>query len=217
MGYFPVFINMEGLNVLVLGGGKVGTKRALEFLEYGANVTVISLDFSEDLLSIKNDRLILIKKNALELSTHDLQNYDIIITATNNKDINNKICKMARDIKKLCNNPTNPEFTSFIVPIFYIDNYVGIAVTTFGKSSLISKMILDNIKSKILTREIYNNIDIMFEIKKLLKEKINNASKRFDLYHIIFYDKKFSELLSKGDSIGALKRAEEIINEYSKQ
>lgn len=208
---------MEGLNVLVLGGGKVGTKRALEFLEYGANVTVISLDFSEDLISIKNDRLILIKKNALELSPYDLQNYDIIVTATNNKDINNKICKVAREIRKLCNNPTSPEFTSFIVPIFYVDDHVGIAVTTFGKSSLISKMILDNIKSKILTMEIYNNIDIMFEIKKLLKEKINNASKRFDLYHIIFYDKKFSELLSKGDSIGALKRAEEIINEYSKQ
>ncbi|MEM1859518.1 MAG: NAD(P)-dependent oxidoreductase, partial [Metallosphaera sp.] len=41
--YFPVFLNLKGMRILVVGGGKVGTKRALKFTEYGADVTVLSL------------------------------------------------------------------------------------------------------------------------------------------------------------------------------
>lgn len=217
MKYFPIFIDAENLKVLVIGGGIVGTKRALKFLEYSAHVTVISLEFSKDLLNARNSNLVLIRKNANEITLEDISQYDIIITATNNRELNDKICNLARQLRKLCNNPTNPSNTTFIVPIFFIDNSIGIAVSTFGKSSILSKVVLDNIKEKVLTKELYNSINIMFEIKKMLKEKVNNASKRYDLYHIIFYDKKFSELLSKGNNVEALKRAEEIIDEYNKQ
>ena len=49
--YYPIFIDLSNFRVLVIGGGKVGTKRALAFKKYGANVCVISLDFSQDLLN----------------------------------------------------------------------------------------------------------------------------------------------------------------------
>lgn len=48
--YFPIFLDLTNLNILIVGGGKVGTKRALKFQEYGAKVSVWSLDFSDELV-----------------------------------------------------------------------------------------------------------------------------------------------------------------------
>ncbi len=46
----PLFIEFSGRNVLVVGGGGVGTRRAIKFLLAGANVRVLSLEFSSELL-----------------------------------------------------------------------------------------------------------------------------------------------------------------------
>ncbi|WP_367834253.1 NAD(P)-dependent oxidoreductase [Vulcanisaeta sp. JCM 16159] len=40
----PLFIEFSGRNVLIIGGGGVGTRRAIKFLLAGANVRVLSLN-----------------------------------------------------------------------------------------------------------------------------------------------------------------------------
>ena len=40
--FYPLFIDLKGKKVLVVGGGKVGTRRALYMLKAGAEVIVIS-------------------------------------------------------------------------------------------------------------------------------------------------------------------------------
>ncbi|HII74334.1 MULTISPECIES: precorrin-2 dehydrogenase/sirohydrochlorin ferrochelatase family protein [Sulfurisphaera] len=210
--FIPLYLNLIDLNVLVIGGGKVGTKRALNFYEHGAKVTVVSLNFSEELLNYK-DKISLIKKDANDLDSNFLANFDIIITATNDKNINSKLCHEAKKLKKLCNNPTNIEESSFIVPIYYTDNELSIAVTTFGKSSLSSKYIIELIRKNILSDEIYELVKVMETVKELLKSEINDPSKRFTYYSKIFNDEIFRNYIKEKKLDLAIDRAKVIINE----
>lgn len=210
--FIPLFINVKGIKILVIGGGKVGTKRALGFAEHGASVTVVSLSFSEELLR-NRDKIKIINKDARELTKDFLLDFDIIVTATNDRELNNMICEIAKSIRRLCNNPTNPEDSSVIVPIYHIDNQVSIAVTTFGKSSLSSKYILDLIKNEILTNNVYQLVNVMGDIKDLLKQEVKDPSKRFTYYSKIFNDEIFRNYVKEGKLELALDRAKVIINE----
>ena len=210
--FIPLFINVKDLKVLVIGGGKVGTKRALNFADHGSNVTVVSLSFSEDLIKNK-DKITLIREDAKNLTVDFLSKFDIIITATNDKELNIKLCELAKNERKLCNNPTNPEDSNFIVPIYYSDDKLSIAISTFGKSSLASKYILELIQEEILTEDIYELVMAMGRVKDLLKENIEDPSQRFLYYSKIFNDDKFRNYVKEGKLELALDRARVIISE----
>ncbi len=202
------------MRILVVGGGKVGTKRALKFTEYGADVTVLSLAFSEELS--KRDDIKKISLDAREVNREFILNYDIVITATNNPEVNSRICDLCREERKLCNNPTNPSESSFIVPIFYEDEEIGIAVTTMGKSSIMSKVILDRALEAL--REDPKRLlelKVMADVKAMLKRKVADPSIRYVLYQKIFVDREFESFINNGNVNSAMKRAEEIINESS--
>jgi len=210
--FVPLFIDVKDLNVLVTGGGKVGTKRALSFANHGSKVTVVSLSFSEDL--IKNeDKIVLVKEDAKNLSVDFLSKFDIIITATNNQKLNSELCELAKKLRKLCNNPTAPEESNFIVPIYYSDDKLSIAITTFGKSSLTSKYILQLIQKEILSKEIYELIEAMANVKDLLKHNIADSSERFSYYSKIFNDEIFRNYVKEGKLELAIERAKVLINE----
>lgn len=213
MVYLPLFINVSDLRVLVVGGGKVGTKRALHFCRMGADVTVLSKAFSEELKAEKNVKRV--EADASLITQVELSNYDIIVTATDNRDLNSSICTMAKNMHKLCNDPTDPAKSSVIFPVYYEDEDVGIAVTTFGKSSLTAELILDRIKDNVINDDyIKNLINAMYEVKKILKIKLNSPSNRFPLYRRIFDDAYFISLVKNGNIQDALRRAEEIIDGY---
>jgi len=213
--YFPIFLDLTKFRVLVVGGGRIGSKRALKISKYCNNVTVYSLEFSQEL---QESKINLIKGDAKNIDENFLKNYDIIFVATNDQLVNKEICLKAIKQGKLCNNPTDTDISQFIMPIFYSDEDVEIAVTTYGKSSLVSKMILDKIISNILDdTTIRTAIEIMYDIKNYLKKKINDPSIRYRLYHEIFNDNDFEIFIKDNKIIEAKKRAEEIINEYSRK
>ena len=46
MADFPLFINMEGRNVIVIGGGSVALRKIRILIEYGADIRMISSHMS---------------------------------------------------------------------------------------------------------------------------------------------------------------------------
>jgi precorrin-2 dehydrogenase/sirohydrochlorin ferrochelatase len=215
--YLPIFINVKGLKVLVVGGGLVGSRRAIKLAKAGADVTVISLEFSKELESLKDSLNIkTMKSDAKELNKEFLSQFDLIFACTNNVKINNQICEMARSLGKLCNNTLDANLSSFILPIYYEDEDFGIAVTTFGKSSLVAELILNMIREKVITTDVKNLVRVMGDVKAILKNKINDPKIRHSMYLTIFNDKIFSQYIYSNNLDLALKRAEEIINGYTK-
>ena len=49
MRYYPIHLDIQNRNCLVVGGGGVGTRKVITLLDCGANVTVVSPEISEQL------------------------------------------------------------------------------------------------------------------------------------------------------------------------
>ena len=61
MAYFPLFVDLEGRQVLVVGGGKIAVRRVRTLLEFGCQITVVSpkcvRSCGEKVLWKKNDMM----------------------------------------------------------------------------------------------------------------------------------------------------------------
>src|SRR6266480_5743794 len=89
---FPIFLKLEELNVLLVGGGKVGLEKLNAIINNSPNtsVTVVAGNISDKIrkLAEKYPRIILKEKN---FEPADLDDKDIMIAAVNDKTISNYI------------------------------------------------------------------------------------------------------------------------------
>ncbi|UUX92472.1 precorrin-2 dehydrogenase/sirohydrochlorin ferrochelatase family protein [Methanoplanus endosymbiosus] len=123
-----------------------------------------------------------------------IQNSALVIAATSDKSVNNKIGEICRTEKIPFNNADGEPGDIIIPSIIKGENYT-IAVTTGGKSPGISRHI------RILLEEKFKNLDGMIEIteetRKRLKETIEDQSERNGIIREILSDKTAWEQLEK--------------------
>ena len=58
MADFPLFINMEGRNVIVIGGGSVALRKIRILIEYGADIWMISSKITDELKLLADKKYI---------------------------------------------------------------------------------------------------------------------------------------------------------------
>lgn len=218
--FFPIFLRSNNIKVAIIGGGTVGTIRAKEMAKAGFLVKIISEKFSSELIKERenNNNLSLVSmKVTLDNLPDAIKESLIVISATNDHDLNRDICNTSRSLGKLCNNPSDRESSDFIVPISSVNENFGIAITTFGNSSLVSKELLKKVIEIAESNEMTNLLKSMTDVKSFLKENVKDPKVRYNLYHVIFNDKVFRELTKAGNIGGSLERAKELIGETHAQ
>ncbi len=84
---FPMFFDITDKKVIVIGGGKIGSRRAGTLRDFGANVIVI--DPNGALI----DGVVEIRREFLD---SDLDGAFLCVTATDSREINHKIGQLAK-------------------------------------------------------------------------------------------------------------------------
>lgn len=141
--YYPLFIDLKNKKILIIGGGKVGSRRAGYLLHAGASVTVISKEFNKKLSIIKNKKLKLIKKDVNKCKIN-FEDYFLVVIATNDKKINAKITKKIKETL-ICRADKHTD-GDVVFPAVAKGNTV--AFTTFGKDPKLSKKIKELLKKR---------------------------------------------------------------------
>ncbi len=178
MNYYPVNLNIEKKKCVVVGGGKVATRKAKKLMECGATVFIISPVFSKTLVdfSKKTDRMHLFKK---KYEPCDLDEAFIVIAATNSKKTNLKINQDAKKRLILLNIADAPALCDFTVPASIIRGDLLITISTGGKSPGLAKKIRSNLENEF-SKEYADLINLIGSVRdKLIKDnsiaKLNSA------------------------------------------
>ena len=137
MQYYPVFLDIKGRDCLVVGGGEVGTRKVEMLLECGASVTVVSMDTTETLKRLFEERRITLVTRAYRSS--DLDNRFLIIGATNDEKLNQQLSMDAEKNNLLCNIADRPAACNFILPAIVQQGDLVLAISTSGKSPAFAK------------------------------------------------------------------------------
>jgi precorrin-2 dehydrogenase/sirohydrochlorin ferrochelatase len=214
----PLYIEFKGKNVLTIGGGGVGTVRAKKFYEAGANVKVISLDFSDELKELA-------KRGEIELIEGDAFREDVlepliawsnlVVVAIGNLEINDLVEKLARKYKVLVNLANDANRTEVVVPFEGEVEGIRYAVTTEGKSGVVARKVRDEFH-RILEadEETIYFLKAMEHLKKYMKSINVPVQLRMKLYFVISANEKFRELIKEENIDKARSFAEKLVNEY---
>jgi len=137
---FPVFLKLEELHTLLVGGGNVGHEKLTALLSSSpaARVTVVAGMIGAPLkaLASSHPRVKLVMRN---FRRTDLSGKDLVILATDNPELHHRIRKEASKQKILLNVADTPELCDFYLGSVVTKGNLRIGISTNGKSPTIAK------------------------------------------------------------------------------
>jgi precorrin-2 dehydrogenase/sirohydrochlorin ferrochelatase len=146
MCYYPVNLDVQNRECLVVGGGSVGERKVRTLLECGARVTVVTTLATERLQALASAGRIDLKTRGYEPS--DLEGTFLVIGATDSEEINEKISKDATKRGLLCNIADRPAACSFVLPAIVRQGALLIAISTSNKSPAVARRIRQNLEKE---------------------------------------------------------------------
>lgn len=151
MSLIPLGFEGDSVNALVIGGGRVGTRRALALLEAGARVRVIAPAMSADLddESHRSDRLTLERREYL--GADDIGDAMLIVAATAAPSVNERVARDARLAKRAVNVADVSENGTFVFLAAHRAGPVTIGVSA-GSVPNAAGRIRDSIAERIDSR-----------------------------------------------------------------
>ena len=130
--FFPVSIDLNNKNVLVIGAGKIALRKIATLLNYNCNINVITKEILEEkFLELEKNNKIKIFKNQ-EFEEKFLENIFLVITATDNEILNKEISQLCMSKNILVNNVTSKDDMNIRFMSIYEKDDIQIAISANG-------------------------------------------------------------------------------------
>jgi precorrin-2 dehydrogenase / sirohydrochlorin ferrochelatase len=145
--YYPIYIDIEDRDVVIIGGGEVCTRKAETMLRYGARVTVVSPAFTEELEHWAGAGRLTLRRKRYEES--DLDGAVLVIASTDDQQVNEQIAADCRRRKIPVNVVDVTPLCEFIVPAIIEKGSIQIAVSTGGRSPALARTLKEDLQRSI--------------------------------------------------------------------
>jgi precorrin-2 dehydrogenase/sirohydrochlorin ferrochelatase len=209
-------MDLRGKTVLIIGGGRVGGRKARKFLAAGAKVVVASKDFTEAVKRLGEEGKLRLLNVDLEANSPSIEtwisNADYVIAATNNQEINAHIAEETRKTLTHTNVVDNPQLGDFTLPVVSRVGEFIIAVSTGGKSPAMAKLLRRKVEG-IISEEDVLMVRLQSYARELAKVHVNNQSLRKRVLYNIMRDSRIRCLLEHGNFREAKIHAKRIIKD----
>jgi len=175
----PLIVDLEGRKVLIVGGGDVGERKARFFK--GAAVTVVAKEFTEGLKRLAADESVelvpldVADSNSSAKLESLVREAFLVVAATDNAGINEKVEKLARRHEKLVNRADRPG--DVLLPAVLRRNDILIAVSTQGRSPAASRY-LRQLLENLIGEEHARMVELQREIRTWLKSVVKEQKQR---------------------------------------
>ena len=148
--FFPVSIDLNNKNILVIGAGKIALRKVETLMSYNCNILVITKDILEEkFLELEKSNKIKVLKNQ-EFEEKFLENIFLVIAATNNEVLNKNISQLCINKNILVNNITSKDDMNVRFTSIYEKDDIQIAISASGnpKKTIVIKNKIKNIFEK---------------------------------------------------------------------
>ncbi len=189
MAYFPLFIDLEGRDCLVAGGGEVALRKVRSLADYGAHVKVVAKEVCPGLRDTETD----IEER--EVCASDVDGMCLVVDATGDEQTGLMLSGECKKAGIPFNAVDRQPLCSFIFPAVYRKGALTLAVSTGGASPLAASWVRDRAAEAVP----YYFDDILEQMSALrgrAKEEISGQKRRKD-----FMSECFNAALNKGEPL----------------
>lgn len=198
MSYFPMFVELQNKKCLIVGGGKVAFRKIQVLLEFGADVTVVAPTFMEEIFELQQ-RLGAKEKDSVDVNRRtekeppaicicakkfedtDLEGMELVVAATDEKELNHDIAELCRKRGIPCNAVDQIEDCSFIFPAYVKEGEVVAAFSSGGSSPVITQYLKEEIKP-VLNVNLGNLAVCLGALRQEVKETVETEAERKRFY-----------------------------------
>lgn len=135
--YFPMFVDISEMKIIVAGGGHIAERRIRTLLKFASDVTVIAPEVTESLKQLEMEgRIICLHR---EYQTGDIKDADLVLAATNDRSLNQKIAQECREAEQksgrriLLSTASDRSLCDFYFPSVIMQDEIVIGINSGGK------------------------------------------------------------------------------------
>lgn len=208
--FYPVYLNLKGRRVVVIGGGEIAERKIESLLESGASVLVISPDVTPRIASLSEQKGIEIRDR--KYTPGDCAGAALVFSAAADPEISRAVHQEATALGIFINTSDQPELCSFIMPAVVRRGDIGVAISTSGTSPALAARLRRKI-SGVIGPEYARLAELLSQIRPEIRSKVRTEGRRKDLHYRII-DSDIISLLKRDDIAPAERRLQEIIEDF---
>ena len=145
---YPICLDLDDVLVLVVGGGRIGARKADALIAGGARVRLVAAEVSEHV-----DRAAMHEVRERPFEDADLHDVRRVITATGDVDTDQTISVAARSAGIWTNAADQPVDCEFFLPAIARAGRVSAAISTDGASPALARYLRDRVAA-LLTDDV---------------------------------------------------------------
>ncbi|RBQ28361.1 precorrin-2 dehydrogenase/sirohydrochlorin ferrochelatase family protein [Aliarcobacter vitoriensis] len=187
MAYFPAFLKFDDKSILIVGGGNIALEKLTHILNFSSNITLIAKDYLLQTKSLIDENNLKFFKRAYEKG--DIKDFDIVIVAVDDFNLQESIYFETRNHNILCNCVDLQQYCDFIFPSYIKKGDLTVAISTSGSSPAFAK----NFKQYLL-KVIPEDVEDFLKELKSLRTIIPKGKERMQLF-----DKKVKDYINSWD------------------
>jgi precorrin-2 dehydrogenase/sirohydrochlorin ferrochelatase len=210
MGKYPIFLELSGRRVVVVGGGAVAVRKAQSLLEAGARLVVVAERISDMMTALCADSGAELVKS--KYAKDYLVGAVLAIAATNNQQLNRQIYKDCQELEILCNVVDEPQLCDFFVPAVVQRGDLQIAIGTEGQCPAYAGHIRKKLE-KLFTDKHGEFLAELERLREQIIAYVPDATDRKSLLGKLVDDKSFEYFTQMGAAAWQ-KQAEKLIEEH---
>jgi precorrin-2 dehydrogenase/sirohydrochlorin ferrochelatase len=140
---YPVFLDLHGRLVVVVGGGAVAERKVSDLLECEAEIRVVAPEVTGVLASLARQKRIEWLRR--EFHPGDIEGAFLAFAATDKPAVNTRVCHSSDVAGVPVNRVESPEASDFLVPAVLRRGGLAVAVSTGGASPHLTQLVRDAI------------------------------------------------------------------------
>jgi siroheme synthase-like protein len=177
---YPVFLKLQELKLLLVGGGNVGLEKLQSLLSNSPEtaITIVAPFIKDEVreLASRHPFCTIIERNFEE---NDLEGKDLVICATDDKDLHASIKYLANEKGILVNVADTPDLCDFYLGSIVQKGQLKIAISTNGKSPTAAKRIKE-VLNEALPAELDEVIENLHTVRNSLNGDFEQKVKKMN-------------------------------------
>jgi precorrin-2 dehydrogenase/sirohydrochlorin ferrochelatase len=207
MAYYPIFLNLNNQNVIVVGGGEVAERKILNLLRYGCHIHVVSHELTAQLEKLVAENKI--KRIPEQSLNQAMSKACMVIAATDDPVVNGQIASRAKEQGLLFNAVDQPRDCNFIMPSIVRSGDLQIAISSGGKSPALTKKIRKEMQT-LFGSEYGSFVELLGMIRTEVLARSDRSSENKRTFENLV-NSDLLELIRKGDIGGVKSRLKSIL------
>jgi uncharacterized protein len=168
---YPVFLKLEQMNLLLVGGGFVALEKLQSLLGNSpqTRITIVATELREGVREFAT-QFPNIQMHERPFADTDLQDRDIVVSATGDREFSIKLRELCHERGILVNVADTPDLCDFYLGSIVQKGNLKLAISTNGKSPTLAKRL-----KEVLQQQIPAELDDSLEQLQVLRSRMNGS------------------------------------------